>query len=132
MCEIISGVFVQIKFFILDEADMMLSQGFDMDVERILENVPEERQTMLFSATMPSWVKRLTNKHLQRPVLVDLVGEASTGKLNEDITYAFSPPASDSDFQIPRKFLGWNFPYFKLKSRLLRSPKPAVEMLSEK
>lgn len=77
---------MQIKYFILDEADMMLSQGFDEDVDRILENVPEERQTMLFSATMPSWVKRLTKQHLKQPVMVDLVGDASSGRLNEDIT----------------------------------------------
>ena len=76
----------QIKFFILDEADMMLSVGFDEDVDEILEGVPKERQTMLFSATMPSWVKGLTRKHLTNPVMVDLVGEANSGKLNEDIT----------------------------------------------
>lgn len=79
---------LQIKFVILDEADMMLSQGFDEDVERILEEVPEERQTMLFSATMPGWVKRLTRQHLTQPIMVDLVGEASSGRLNEDITCA--------------------------------------------
>jgi len=77
---------VQIKFFILDEADMMLSVGFDEDVDQILEGVPKERQTMLFSATMPTWVKTLTRKHLNNPVMVDLVGEANSGKLNEDIT----------------------------------------------
>jgi ATP-dependent RNA helicase DDX21 len=77
---------VQIKFFILDEADMMLSVGFDEDVDQILEGVPKERQTMLFSATMPTWVKALTRKHLNNPVMVDLVGEANSGKLNEDIT----------------------------------------------
>ena len=80
-------VILQIKFFILDEADMMLSQGFDEDVDKILETVPDERQTMLFSATMPSWVKNLTKRHLKQPVMVDLVGEKQSGKLNEDIKY---------------------------------------------
>jgi ATP-dependent RNA helicase DDX21 len=75
----------EIEFVILDEADMMLSVGFDEDVETILESVPEKRQTMLFSATMPSWVKRLTKKHLKDPVLVDLVGDSQSGKLNENI-----------------------------------------------
>lgn len=83
---------VQIKFFILDEADMMLSQGFDEEVERILQGVPTERQTMLFSATMPSWVKRLTRQHLTQPVMVDLVGDTTSGRLNEDITCARNPP----------------------------------------
>ena len=67
---------------------MMLSQGFDEDVEHILQGVPEERQTMLFSATMPAWVKRLTRQHLTQPVMVDLVGESSSGRLNEDIRCA--------------------------------------------
>lgn len=76
---------MQLRFFILDEADMMLSVGFEEDVDRILESVPTERQTMLFSATMPPWVKGLTRKHLNNPVMVDLVGEKNSGKLNEDI-----------------------------------------------
>lgn len=76
---------VQIKFVILDEADMMLSVGFAEDVEHILQGVPEERQTMLFSATMPSWVKSITQRFLQNPMLVDLVGDAQSGKIAEGV-----------------------------------------------
>ena len=47
----------QTRFIILDEADMMLSMGFSDDVEIILGAVPEQRQTLLFSATMPGWVR---------------------------------------------------------------------------
>ena len=46
---------------ILDEADQMLNVGFEKDVETILNNVPQQRQTMLFSATMPHWVKKLVS-----------------------------------------------------------------------
>ena len=70
---------------ILDEADMMLNVGFADDVEHILTACPQQRQTMLFSATMPPWVKNLTQKFLQQPVLVDLVGDASSGKIAESI-----------------------------------------------
>ena len=63
----------------------MLNVGFADDVEHILTNVPQERQTMLFSATMPPWVKNLTQKFLKTPVLVDLVGEAGSGKIAESI-----------------------------------------------
>lgn len=70
---------------ILDEADMMLSMGFSEDVEIILDSVPVERQTMLFSATMPSWVKNITRKHLKNPALVDLVGDAQSGKMPDAI-----------------------------------------------
>ena len=52
----------QVRFAILDEADRMLSDGFEEDVERILETSPSERQTLLFSATMPTWVR--TNPRL--------------------------------------------------------------------
>jgi ATP-dependent RNA helicase DDX21 len=74
-----------IGYVILDEADMMLAVGFEEDVENILSGVPEERQTMLFSATMPAWVKRLTKKFLRDPVLVDLVGDSTAGKLADTI-----------------------------------------------
>ncbi len=70
---------------------MMLSVGFEEDVDKILESVPTERQTLLFSATMPPWVKKLTRRHLNNPVMVDLVGEKNSGKLNEDIRSATNP-----------------------------------------
>ena len=65
-----------IEFCVLDEADQMLAVGFEEDVERIMQEVPEERQTFLFSATMPGWVKRVTQKYLTEAVSVDLVGDS--------------------------------------------------------
>jgi ATP-dependent RNA helicase DDX21 len=53
-------------------------------VETILEDVPKNRQTFLFSATMPHWVKKLQQKFLVDQVSIDLVGE-DTGKINKDI-----------------------------------------------
>ena len=76
----------QITHVVLDEADAMLNVGFEEDVETILEAVPTQRQTLLFSATMPAWVKKLTRKHLTNPALVDLVGDEQAGKLAETIT----------------------------------------------
>jgi ATP-dependent RNA helicase DDX21 len=80
------------RFAVLDEADRMLSVGFDEDVERILENSSTERQTLLFSATMPTWVKRLTRKYQRTPVTVDLVGDEEAGKMAETIRCARSIP----------------------------------------
>jgi superfamily II DNA/RNA helicase len=51
----------------------MLSFGFEEDVEVILENLPSKRQSMLFSATMPTWVKKLARKYLDNPLQIDLV-----------------------------------------------------------
>ena len=64
-----------IEYCVLDEADQMLAVGFEEDVETIMQNIPEERQTFLFSATMPSWVKRVTQKYLNEAITVDLVGD---------------------------------------------------------
>ena len=52
------------------------------------QGVPDTRQTMLFSATMPAWVKSLTRKHLKSPTLVDLVGDSESGRINESIKCA--------------------------------------------
>ena len=57
-----------IKVLVLDEADEMLDLGFLPDVERLLAKTPELRQTMLFSATMPSAIVSLARRHLRHPV----------------------------------------------------------------
>ncbi|XP_062202633.1 DEAD-box ATP-dependent RNA helicase 9-like [Phragmites australis] len=75
----------EIRFVVLDEADQMLSVGFDQDVETILQRVPPQRQTLMFSATMPTWIRKLTQKYLKNPVTVDLVGEDDQ-KLAEGIS----------------------------------------------
>ncbi|KAF2550951.1 hypothetical protein F2Q68_00034380 [Brassica cretica] len=58
----------EVEYLVLDEADQMLAVGFEEAVESILENLPQKRQSMLFSATMPTWVKKLTRKYLDNPV----------------------------------------------------------------
>ncbi|XP_030458657.2 DEAD-box ATP-dependent RNA helicase 3, chloroplastic [Syzygium oleosum] len=80
----------EVEFLVLDEADQMLAVGFEEDVEVILEKLPSQRQSMLFSATMPGWVKKLARKHLNNPLTIDLVGEQDE-KLAEGIKiYAIS------------------------------------------
>ncbi|CAI0381993.1 unnamed protein product [Linum tenue] len=74
----------EVQYLVLDEADQMLSFGFEEDVELILENLPAKRQSMLFSATMPIWVKKLARKYLDDPLQIDLVGEQEE-KLAEGI-----------------------------------------------
>lgn len=59
-----------IKHIVLDEADEMLNMGFREDIELILEQMPEERQMLLFSATMPKPILDLTNKFQKSPVLI--------------------------------------------------------------
>lgn len=63
----------EVKYLVLDEADQMLAVGFEEDVEVILQKLPSERQNMLFSATMPGWVKKLARRYLNDPLTIDLV-----------------------------------------------------------
>lgn len=57
----------EIKFFVLDEVDEMLNMGFIDDVEEIISQMPSQKQTLLFSATMPERIKRIANKYLTNP-----------------------------------------------------------------
>ncbi|MER3480906.1 MAG: DEAD/DEAH box helicase [Meiothermus sp.] len=63
----------QIEIAVLDEADEMLSMGFEEDVEKLLGATPASRQTFLFSATVPSWAKRLAERYMRDPVHVNVV-----------------------------------------------------------
>ncbi len=69
-----------VEFFVLDEADRMLDMGFIHDIKRILPKLPEKKQTMFFSATMPPAIIDLTKKLLHNPVhiTVDVVSSAAT------------------------------------------------------
>lgn len=61
-----------IRMVVLDEADEMLSMGFREDIETILRDVPESRQTVLFSATMPDAILELTNQFLREPKRIEI------------------------------------------------------------
>ncbi len=65
-----------VKMVVLDEADRMLDMGFREDIERILEGVPQERQTVLFSATLPPPIRRIIERFTRDPVQVRI--EATT------------------------------------------------------
>ncbi len=70
--------FTSLKYLILDEADRMLDMGFHDDIMQIVQDLPENRQTLLFSATMPPKIRELSRKLLQQP---------------EEISIAMSKPA---------------------------------------
>ncbi len=63
---------------VLDEADEMLNMGFIEDIEWILEHTPEQRQTALFSATMPTQIKRVAKRYLKDPVEIQIKSKTST------------------------------------------------------
>ena len=70
----------EVEFFVLDEADRMLDMGFIHDVKKIIAKLPAQRQTLLFSATMPDDITGLANRILNQPVNVAVTPVASTAE----------------------------------------------------
>ena len=69
-----------LDYLVLDEADEMLQMGFAEDVERILADTPEYKQTALFSATMPPAIRKITSKYLHDPVEVTVEAKTATAE----------------------------------------------------
>lgn len=68
----------ELEIFVLDEADRMLDMGFVHDVKRIIKLIPQKRQTLFFSATMPKEISALANSILQNPIKVEVTPVSST------------------------------------------------------
>jgi len=88
-----------IRFFVLDEADRMLDMGFIHDIRRILPLLPERRQTLFFSATMPESIAALAAKILHDPVLVTVTPPASVVETISQTVY-FAEKAEKSQLLI--------------------------------
>lgn len=67
-----------VKCFVLDEADRMLDMGFGQDVKKVIRLLPQKRQTLLFSATMPEEIEKLANNLLTDPIKVSVTPVSST------------------------------------------------------
>lgn len=76
-----------VEVFVLDEADRMLDMGFVHDVKRVAAQVPKQRQTLLFSATMPDSIRALASSLQHDPVEVAVSPVASTAKTVEQVIY---------------------------------------------
>ncbi len=77
----------QLKMIILDEADVMLDMGFREDIEKVLQSMPAERQTVFFSATMPRPIKLLIEKFAREPQSVSIEQKTLTVPTVEQVYY---------------------------------------------
>ncbi|MFT3674588.1 MAG: DEAD/DEAH box helicase [Chitinophagaceae bacterium] len=76
-----------IEYFVLDEADRMLDMGFVQDVKRIIARLPQKRQTLFFSATMPPEIQQLANILLHQPMRVEVTPVSSTAETIQQFLY---------------------------------------------
>ena len=79
-----------VRIAVLDEADQMLDIGFAPAIERILAYTPSSRQTALFSATMPPFIRRMIRRHMREPQWVQIAPEELTVEAIEQIYYEVS------------------------------------------
>ena len=75
-----------VRYLVLDEADEMLNMGFQEDIEKILQETPAERRTLLFSATMPAEIARISKKYMHDSTEIS-VGTRNAGAENVDHVY---------------------------------------------
>ena len=86
-----------VKILVLDEVDRMLDMGFLPDVRRIVEKISRERQTLLFSATLPPEIERLAAWVLRDPALVEIGARRSPA---ETVNHAVYPVAAEQKFDL--------------------------------
>lgn len=93
----------RVEIFVLDEADRMLDMGFIHDIRKVIAKLPEKKQTLLFSATMPSEIAGLAHKLLKNPTKVEVTPPSTTvERIDQRIIFC----QKAHKYQLLRKILG--------------------------
>ena len=92
--------FSNLTVLVMDEADEMLKMGFQEDLEKLLKDTPQERQTALFSATMPDFIKKVAKKYQKHPEIVKI--ETATLTVTKTDQFYYMVKKSDRDHLLLR------------------------------
>ncbi|TCZ74380.1 DEAD/DEAH box helicase [Flaviaesturariibacter aridisoli] len=95
----------EIQYVVLDEADEMLSMGFQEDIEFILQNTPKRNSTWLFSATMPPEIRRVTQRYMKEPFEIT-VGKKNTA--NKNIDHQFCVTTAQHRYETLKRIIDFN------------------------
>ena len=97
--------FSLVKYFVLDEADEMLSMGFKSEIDRVLAEVPLDRKIYLFSATLSEKVKKITKAYMQKPLVI---ATSSANKAADTVKHIYYTSNKNKRYDIIRNIIDLN------------------------
>ena len=119
----------KLQYVILDEADEMLNMGFKEEIDEILSTAPDEKNTWLFSATMPHEVRRIAKTYMTDPTEIS-VSQKNVGNVNIDHQYVEVRPRER--YEVLRRFLDYDSDIFCLIfTRTRRDSKDLADQLTK-